>query len=372
MSRNTKFTPILLGILSIYLISTTSPNFTATTAYQSLPTIKGAKVLAIMTDGFDETEYYDVRDTLRNQGATVLTASFEKRELYGDHGGGPVTPELNFTEVNIIKFHAVFIPGGQSPANILNDPRNQTVLELIQKADKQFLILSAICHGPWILAYAHVVDGKNVTGHLETYPALENAGGNVTDTLIERDSNIITAKYEGLTEFEEKLIFALAERVHEIIVNEQTFYVYTLSNSTVSNFKFNQLMNELSFLINGPHSTTGFCNTTIPRNLLDGNFTVTFDNTQITHLLTQNNTCSFIHITYTHSTHEIKIKTSTTLFGDINGDGKVNMSDIYIVVSAFGATPEDPEWTPNADVIKDNIINMKDIFHVILHYGENV
>jgi putative intracellular protease/amidase len=123
---------IMLGLISL----TSASVILAIVAwnYFSVPRINGAKVLVSVASGFDEKEYFDVVQALRDQGATVLTAGFEKKEFYGDHGGGSVIPELEFTEVNVSKFDAVFIPRGKSPENILYDSRCKILLNLVKKA----------------------------------------------------------------------------------------------------------------------------------------------------------------------------------------------------------------------------------------------
>jgi len=40
----------------------------------------------------------------------------------------------------------------------------------------------------------------------------------------------------------------------------------------------------------------------------------------------------------------------TALLGDLNGDEKVDHSDVLILASAFGSTPEDENWNPYADL----------------------
>lgn len=58
------------------------------------------------------------------------------------------------------------------------------------------------------------------------------------------------------------------------------------------------------------------------------------------------------------------------LIGDINHDGKVDMKDVGIVVKAFGSTPEDPRWNPNADVNNDGRVDMKDVGIVVADFGK--
>jgi len=57
-------------------------------------------------------------------------------------------------------------------------------------------------------------------------------------------------------------------------------------------------------------------------------------------------------------------------YGDINGDGKINLKDYYTVALAYGSSPGDPRWNPDADINGDGVINLKDIYTVALRYGQ--
>jgi len=59
-----------------------------------------------------------------------------------------------------------------------------------------------------------------------------------------------------------------------------------------------------------------------------------------------------------------------TIAGDINGDCVVDMTDLGWIAYAYGATPDDPEWNPNADISNDNLIDMTELGTVAMHYGE--
>jgi hypothetical protein len=55
---------------------------------------------------------------------------------------------------------------------------------------------------------------------------------------------------------------------------------------------------------------------------------------------------------------------------DVNRDGLVSMSDLAIVVKAFGAGPGDLNWNSAADVDKNDYVNTLDLYIVSSHYGE--
>ena len=55
---------------------------------------------------------------------------------------------------------------------------------------------------------------------------------------------------------------------------------------------------------------------------------------------------------------------------DLTGDGRVDMVDLDVVVSAFGSFPGHPRWNPIADLNGDGIVDTMDIGLLLIHYGE--
>jgi PKD repeat protein len=56
--------------------------------------------------------------------------------------------------------------------------------------------------------------------------------------------------------------------------------------------------------------------------------------------------------------------------GDVDGDGRVTMTDIIIVVAAFGSTTGKPNWDPRADIDKNGKVDMTDIMIVVSNFGK--
>jgi hypothetical protein len=56
-------------------------------------------------------------------------------------------------------------------------------------------------------------------------------------------------------------------------------------------------------------------------------------------------------------------------FGDVDGDGKVDIIDVYAVSAAFGSYPGSPKWNPDLDVNEDQRIDMLDIYLVAMNFG---
>lgn len=99
-------------------------------------------------------------------------------------------------------------------------------------------------------------------------------------------------------------------RVFPIDWNGDTFNVTMISDSTISNFNFSQPDMQISFNVTGPAGKAGYCNVTIPKNLLrDSPWTILLNGTDWTTscTITENATHTFIYIPYTCSTNKIQI-----------------------------------------------------------------
>jgi hypothetical protein len=81
---------------------------------------------------------------------------------------------------------------------------------------------------------------------------------------------------------------------------EGAYYPITIfSSSTVTHFIFNQTQAQISFNVTGDSVTSGYCNVTIPNNLLWGDFTVLIDGDPPTELLRNGNaTHTSLYFTY--------------------------------------------------------------------------
>ena len=62
-------------------------------------------------------------------------------------------------------------------------------------------------------------------------------------------------------------------------------------------------------------------------------------------------------------------KVKVKLTGDVNGDGKVDVTDLSIVSFAYGSFEGDPDYTPEADLNKDGVVDMRDLAKVARNLG---
>jgi hypothetical protein len=65
-----------------------------------------------------------------------------------------------------------------------------------------------------------------------------------------------------------------------------------------------------------------------------------------------------------------------TISGDINGDRKVDLQDVFAVGKAFGTTQQGPNppgraYVPNCDINDDGKIDLKDYYPTCKNYGKS-
>lgn len=61
-------------------------------------------------------------------------------------------------------------------------------------------------------------------------------------------------------------------------------------------------------------------------------------------------------------------KIKVRILGDIDGNGIVNMADIYKLILNFLVSEDEPTWNPDLNLVQDRIINMQDIYWAIKNF----
>jgi hypothetical protein len=60
----------------------------------------------------------------------------------------------------------------------------------------------------------------------------------------------------------------------------------------------------------------------------------------------------------------------STIPGDLNGDGIVDIYDAILLASAFGSSPGSPKWNPNADINGDGVVDIYDAIILAANFGK--
>lgn len=173
------------------------------------------RIMILATDGFEQSELEQPRSDLEQAGYETVVVSPEDGEIRGfsnKEWGDPVKVDLTLDEAEASEFDALVLPGGQINPDILRmqDKAVQLVRDFVD-ADKP---VAAICHAPWLLVEADVVDGKTVTSWPSLRTDLENAGGDVVDREVAVDGKLITSRNpDDIPAFSRAIIEALEEQL---------------------------------------------------------------------------------------------------------------------------------------------------------------
>jgi protease I len=107
------------------------------------------------------------------------------------------------------RFDAVVLPGGvANPDQLRTDDAAVQFVRAVADAGKP---VAAICHGPWTLIEAGLVDGKRMTSWPSLQTDLRNAGADWVDEQLVVDGQLITSrKPDDLPAFCERVVAAAA------------------------------------------------------------------------------------------------------------------------------------------------------------------
>jgi protease I len=168
-------------------------------------------ILIIATDGFEQSELTEPKRLLEEAGASVTVASLEAGDIRGwdkNDWGERVAVDKTIGEVSAEDYDALLLPGGQMNPDVLR--MNRKVIDLIRAFDAAQKPIAAICHAPWLLAEAKLIEGRTVTGWPSIRTDLANAGAAVIDEPVAIDGNLITSrKPDDIPQFTAALMAAV-------------------------------------------------------------------------------------------------------------------------------------------------------------------
>lgn len=172
-----------------------------------------AKNVAILVDNyFEEVEFTSPKEALEQAGAIVTVVSTGEESLQGmNHAelANIFMPDLTIADVVFEDYDMLVLPGGAINADSLR--MNEKAREWVQYCIENSVPLAAICHAPWLLASADVVDGMQLTSYFTIQDDLRNAGADWVDKKVVIDGHVITSrKPDDLPAFNEAIIKMLS------------------------------------------------------------------------------------------------------------------------------------------------------------------
>ncbi len=174
--------------------------------------------LLIAPKGTEQVEFERPRQAVQQAGGTVEVLSYERgtAQAYNNdlEPGDRFDIDKTFDDVSADDYDAVIVPGGTVGADKLRG--NDAAVRFVRGFFKQGKPVAAICHGPWVLVEADVVEGRRLTSYPSLATDIRNAGGNWVDQEVVVDAGLVTSrKPDDLDAFCDKLVEEIAEGQHE-------------------------------------------------------------------------------------------------------------------------------------------------------------
>ena len=149
------------------------------------------KIAILVENNFEESELIYPYHRFREDYEVTLVGSEADTEYTGKAGGWTIKSDKASSEVSASDFDAVYIPGGYSPDAMR---QNKDTVKFVKEMHEAGKIVAAVCHGPWVLVEAGLLDGVKVTSVSAISTDIKNAGANWVDEECVVDNNIITAR----------------------------------------------------------------------------------------------------------------------------------------------------------------------------------
>jgi protease I len=180
-------------------------------------TLKGKKVaIAVANEGIEQVELVEPRKALEAAGATVELLAPEAGEVQAfDHLDKADTFPVDrvIGDASAEDYDALMLPGGvANPDNLRTHPEAVAFVRAFFDAGKP---VAAICHAPWTLIEAGVVDGRTLTSWPSLQTDLQNAGASWVDEEVVVDQGLVTSrKPDDIPAFNAKMVEEIAEGKH--------------------------------------------------------------------------------------------------------------------------------------------------------------
>jgi len=175
--------------------------------------LKGKKVAILVADGFKQIELTAPREALEAAGASIEIVSPADKEVQGwnhDEKADVFPVDMPLTRARSDDYDALLLPGG-----VRNPDQLRQLTRALEFVDGFFATgkpVAAICHAPWTLIDAGVVDGRKMTSWPSLKTDLRNAGADWVDKDVVVDKGLVSSrKPADIPAFNKKMIETFAE-----------------------------------------------------------------------------------------------------------------------------------------------------------------
>ena len=172
---------------------------------------------AVANEGIEQVELEKPWDAVRAAGGTPVLIAMEGGTAQAFNHldkGDTFDVDTTFAEASVSDYDGLVLPGGvANPDTLRTDADAVRFVKGFVAAGKP---VAAICHAPWTLVEAGVLNGRRLTSWPSLQTDIRNAGGTWVDQEVVSDSGIITSrKPDDIPAFSRTMIEQFQNGRHE-------------------------------------------------------------------------------------------------------------------------------------------------------------
>jgi protease I len=170
----------------------------------------------VANEGVEQVELTEPLKAVREAGAEVDLLAPEESDVQAFNHldkGDTFTPDRAVGDAEVGDYDGLVLPGGvANPDQLRAKPEAVEFVRAFFEAGKP---VGAICHAPWTLIEADVVQGRTLTSWPSLQTDLRNAGAEWVDEEVHVDQGLVSSrKPDDLEAFNGKIVEEFAEGVH--------------------------------------------------------------------------------------------------------------------------------------------------------------
>jgi protease I len=157
--------------------------------------LRGRKIAALAADGFEKVELTIPMRALQLAGARVDVISLRHGRIRGVNLHMPATRigvDKTISEADPADYDGLLLPGGFINPDLLR--QSAQARQFVRKFADSDKPIATLCHGPWVLASAGLLNGRTLTSWPGIRDDLVNSGATWLDRDVVKDGNLVTSR----------------------------------------------------------------------------------------------------------------------------------------------------------------------------------
>jgi protease I len=157
--------------------------------------LRGRKIAALAADGFEKVELTIPMRALQLAGARVDVISLRHGRIRGVNLHMPATRigvDKTISEADPADYDGLLLPGGFISPDLLR--QSAQARQFVRKFADSDKPIATLCHGPWVLASAGLLNGRTLTSWPGIRDDLVNSGATWLDRDVVKDGNLVTSR----------------------------------------------------------------------------------------------------------------------------------------------------------------------------------